>query len=184
MTSHGQVLKPSYKKGGAIQGTQGARGRAVGAARIPEGHLNPQSKFPKLPRSNHGTLKFQNENPHLQNRCRWWCWSPRSMSVRVWIPKINVREGLGPQDRWRRGLIIFQKPKVNVPDDIWYIDFGYTWWSWFEKKSLHSRKNTISSTLTLTWGLNIKINAPDLIWYIENLWFWGLNIDLIFGAQK
>lgn len=28
----------------------------------------------------------------------------------------------------------------------------------------------LSSTLTLTWGLNIKINAPDLIWYIENLW--------------
>ena len=68
--SHGQVLKSSYKKGGAIQGTQGARGRAVGAARIPERHLNPQSTFPKLPRSNHGTPKFQNENPHLQNRCR------------------------------------------------------------------------------------------------------------------
>ena len=48
------------------------------------------------------------------------------MSVRVWVPKIDVGDGLNSQNRWRRGLIIFQRPKVNVPDDIWYIDFGYT----------------------------------------------------------
>ena len=55
---------------GRHSGYSGCKGQGGGAARIPEGHLNPQSKFPKLPRSNHGTLKFQNENPHLQNRCR------------------------------------------------------------------------------------------------------------------
>ena len=91
MPSHGQVLKSSYKKGGAIQGTQGARGRAVGAARIPERHLNPQSTFPKLPRSNRGTPKFQTENPHLR----------KSTLTKVLIPKIDVGDGLDAQNRCR-----------------------------------------------------------------------------------
>ena len=146
MPSHGQVLKSSYKKGDAIQGTQGARGRAVGAARIPEGHLNPQSKFPKLPRSNHGTLKFQNENPHLQNRCRWWRWSPRSMSVRVWIPKINVREGLGPQDRCR-GWFEFPKSMAKRAHNFSKAQSQCTRWHlvhWFWLYSEHRILITIN----------------------------------------
>ena len=79
MTSHGQVLKPSYKKGGAIQGTQGARGRAVGAARIPERNLNPQSEFPKI--TNIMALS--------------------SFRMKFHILKIDVDDGFGPQDRCR-----------------------------------------------------------------------------------
>ena len=79
MPSHGQVLKPSYKKGGAIQGTQGARGRAVGAARIPERNLNPQSKFPKI--TNIMALS--------------------SFRMKFHILKIDVDDGFGPQHRCR-----------------------------------------------------------------------------------
>jgi hypothetical protein len=102
------------------------------------------------------------------------------MARRVWIPKIDGAEGLDFKNRWRRGFLIFQKQKVNVPDEIWYIDFCYTWLSWFFDDVWVSN---LSRPLIFNSQPQNRINVPDGVWYIENLWFWGLDIDLIFGAQ-
>ena len=139
----GYQLRESFR-----ESIQGARGRAMRAASIPERNLKPWSQVRELLRSSHWHSQVPERKPTSsksmsmmvlipkidvgegldpQNRCRQAFEFPKSMSGRVWTIKIDVGDGLNFQNRWRRGLLIFQTPKINVPDDIWYIDFGYVW---------------------------------------------------------
>ena len=86
---------------------QGARGRAMRAASIPERNLKPWSQVRELLRSSHWHSQVPERKPT----------SSKSMSMMVLIPKIDVGEGLDPQNRCRQA---FEFPK-SMSERAWAV---------------------------------------------------------------